>query len=154
MSKNKQCSYKDVAKYIGNKWLSELWQQKYTIVFTILSAYVSSASGENNDDFEEEAKQFDTSFADILAQLGNDLRECQYNTHRYNKFIAGQRDTIREQATLIKFMNEGLKSLCNIVAGVSVSNDTYMQFCGFVNNGAIDLLGTRYEQIDLMHDEL
>ncbi|HJD59470.1 MAG TPA: hypothetical protein LFW20_02175 [Rickettsia endosymbiont of Omalisus fontisbellaquei] len=155
MNKDKPFGYSAVAKYIGNKFIAELWQQKYTIISTILFAYISSVSGENNDDIEQREKQsFDNSFSDILVQLGNDLRECQYNTHRYNKFIEGQRDTIREQATLIKFMNEGLKSLCSIVAGVSVSNDTYSQFCGFVNNGAIDLLGTQYEQIDLIHDEL
>ncbi|WP_341786897.1 hypothetical protein [Rickettsia endosymbiont of Cantharis rufa] len=70
MNKDKPFGYNAVAKYIGNKFIAELWQQKYTIISTILFSYISSVSGENNDDIEQREKQsFDNSFSDILVQV-------------------------------------------------------------------------------------
>jgi len=152
MSKDKSFGYKDAARYIGNKWVAELWQKKYIIIPTIFFAYVSGASGEDKDDREEIAKQiFNNPMASLLA---SGVTRCSDDLFKCKQFIAGQRDTIREQATLIEFMNQGLKRLCDIIVSASVSDHNYEELCNFVNNRTIDLLGVQYKQIDLMHDEL
>ena len=70
MNKDKPFGYSAVAKYIGNKFIAELWQQKYTIISTILFSYISSVSGENNDDIEQREKQsFDNSFSNFNGRI-------------------------------------------------------------------------------------